>query len=216
MRSVMTAVWLTDLSLSKMTVASLDVKADDDDSYPFDDEDRFDENAPKLNKLGYKCYYFGDGNDGAMRTNKATVSIDGDNFSFYFEKSGGSKGAGRTGEKDDKFYQSGKLLKADSDDKYSVVQRQLVKKTDGTINSELEVVTTKDSTTTEVYNMLDDVDELLSVTKDAGTEILTIDDRNSSAYSGKADSILKAANVARIWKPERGLYLRYQGREWQL
>ena len=101
---------------------SLDVKADDDDSYPFDDEDRFDENAPKLNKLGYKCYYFGDGNDGAMRTNKATVSIDGDNFSFYFEKSGGSKGAGRTGEKDDKFYQSGKLLRAGSDEKYQVVK----------------------------------------------------------------------------------------------
>ena len=101
---------------------SLDVKADDNDSYPFDDEDRFDENAPKLNKLGYKCYYFGDGNDGAMRTNKATVSIDGDNFSFYFEKSGGSKGAGRTGEKDDKFYQSGKLLRAGSDEKYQVVK----------------------------------------------------------------------------------------------
>ena len=75
-----------------------------------------------LIKLGYKCYYFGDGNDGAMRTNKATVSIDGDNFSFYFEKSGGSKGAGRTGEKDDKFYQSGKLLRAGSDEKYQVVK----------------------------------------------------------------------------------------------
>ena len=102
--------------------SSLDIKADDDGSYPFDDEDRFNENAPKLNKLGYKCYYFGDGNDGAMRTNKTTVSIDGDNFSFYFEKSGGSKGAGRTGEKDDKFYQSGKLLKAGSEEKYQVVK----------------------------------------------------------------------------------------------
>ena len=104
------------------TGSGLSVIADDDDTYPFDDEDRFDENAPKLNKLGYKCYYFGDGNDGAMRTNKATVSIDGDNFSFYFEKSGGSKGAGRTGEKDDKFYQSGKLLRAGSDEKYQVVK----------------------------------------------------------------------------------------------
>ena len=104
------------------TGSGLSVIADDDDTYPFDDEDRFDEKAPKLNKLGYKCYYFGDGNDGAMRTNKATVSIDGDNFSFYFEKSGGSKGAGRTGEKDDKFYQSGKLLRAGSDEKYQVVK----------------------------------------------------------------------------------------------
>ena len=32
-------------------------------------------------------------------------------FNFYFEKSGGNKGAGKTGEKDDKFYQSGKLLR---------------------------------------------------------------------------------------------------------
>ena len=53
-----------------------------------------------------------------MRTNKTTVEIDGENFNFYFEKSGGKKGAGLTGEKDDKFYQSGKLLKADTDDKY--------------------------------------------------------------------------------------------------
>ena len=57
-----------------------------------------------------------------MRTNKTTVAIDGDNFSFYFEKSGGSKGAGRTGEKDDKYYQSGKLLRAGSDEKYQVVK----------------------------------------------------------------------------------------------
>jgi len=186
---------------------SLTVWADDDDPYRFDSEDDFDDNAPLYEAAGYYCYYFGDGDDGAMRTNKSTVEIDGENFNFYFEKSGGKKGAGLTGEKDDKFYQSGKLLKADSDDKYSVVQRQLVKKTDGTINSELEVVTTKDSTTTEVYNMLDDVDELLSVTKDAGIEILTIDDLNSSAYSGKADSILKAANINKDLEDLREVYI---------
>jgi len=145
---------------------SLTVWADDDDPYRFDSEDDFDDNAPLYEAAGYHCYYFGGSDDGAMRTNKSTVEIDGENFNFYFEKSGGKKGAGLTGEKDDKFYQSGKLLKADSDDKYSVVQRQLVKKTNGTINSELEVVTTKDSNTTEVYHMLDDVDELLTVVKD--------------------------------------------------
>mgnify|MGYP000046062451 CR=1 FL=1 len=58
-----------------------------------------------------------------MRTNKTTVEIDGDNHNFYFEKSGGKKGAGVTGEKDDKLYQSGMLLKADSDDKYIVVEK---------------------------------------------------------------------------------------------
>ncbi|WP_367942903.1 argininosuccinate lyase [Enterocloster citroniae] len=101
---------------------NFDVKADDDGTYPFDDEDKFNENAPKLEKAGYKCYYFGNGDDGAMRTNKTTISIDGDNYNFYFEKSGGNKGAGLTGDKDDKYYQSGKLLKAGSDEKYQVVE----------------------------------------------------------------------------------------------
>ena len=67
-----------------------DVKADDDDSRPFYNEDDF---------------------------------FDGENTNFYFEKSGGKKGAGVTGEKDDKLYQSGMLLKADSDDKYIVVDK---------------------------------------------------------------------------------------------
>ena len=74
---------------------------------------------------GYECYYFGDGDDGAMRTNKTTVEIDGDNHNFYFEKSGGNKGAGVTGEKDDKYYQSGMLVRAGSDEKYQVVQKMI-------------------------------------------------------------------------------------------
>ena len=59
-----------------------------------------------------------------MRTNKTTVEIDGENHNFYFEKSGGSKGAGKTGEEDDKLYQSGMLLRADSDDKYIVIEKK--------------------------------------------------------------------------------------------
>ena len=108
---------------------SLDVKADDDDNKPFDDEDRFDENALWYEANGYHCYYFGDGDDGAMRTNKTSVTIDGDNYNFYFEKSGGNKGAGKTGEKDDKYYQSGKLVRAGSDEKYQVVKHVNVKDT---------------------------------------------------------------------------------------
>ena len=57
-----------------------------------------------------------------MRTNKTSITIDGDKFNFYFEKSGGNKGAGITGEKDDKYYQSGMLMTAGSDEKYQVVQ----------------------------------------------------------------------------------------------
>ena len=52
--------------------------ADDDDPYRFDSEDDFDDNAPLYEAAGYYCYYFGNGVDGAMRTNKSTVEIDGD------------------------------------------------------------------------------------------------------------------------------------------
>ncbi len=69
-----------------------DVVADDNNDYPFDTEDGFIDNAPYWNAMGYYCYYFGDGDDGAMRTNKTNITIDGDNFNFYFEKSGSHKG----------------------------------------------------------------------------------------------------------------------------
>ena len=68
------------------------------------------------------CYYFGDGNDGSVKTGKQTVDIDGDDFSFNFNKSGGTKGAGKSGVDDDKYYLNGKLLKADKEDKYSVIK----------------------------------------------------------------------------------------------
>ena len=103
-----------------------DVRADDDD-YNFDTEDDFIKNATDYYaKNGYDCYYFGGGEDGAMKTNKTSITIDGDSFNFYFEKSGSKKGAGLTGEKDDKYYLSGMLVKAGSDEKYQVVQKKKV------------------------------------------------------------------------------------------
>ena len=131
---------------------NLDVKADDDDNYPFDDEDRFDENALWYKANGYDCYYFGDDDDGAMRTNKTSVSIDGDNYNFYFEKSGGNKGAGVTGEKDDKYYQTGKLVRAGSDEKYQAVQYVDVADKKG-------------------YAKLDDADDFIDAVKDAGYSV---------------------------------------------
>ena len=101
---------------------SMNVRADDDDTMPFDTEDDFLENAPQYEDLGYKCYYFGDGEDGAMKTGRTTIEIDGDNFTFNFETSGSKKGQGTTGVDDDKIYQSGMLLKAGSDEKYQVVK----------------------------------------------------------------------------------------------
>ena len=110
------------LKFIKEENGGLTVKADDDDTMTFDTEDDFLENAPKYENTKFKCYYFGSGDDGAMRTNKTTIEIDGDNYNFFFEKSGSNKGAGKTGEKDDKYYQSGMLLKAGSDEKYQVIQ----------------------------------------------------------------------------------------------
>ncbi len=106
------------------TYEGLIVNDDDDSAHPFDEEDAFLESAIWYERNGYKSYYFGGGDDGAMRTNKTTVEIDGENHNFYFEKSGSNKGAGITGEKDDKLYMSGMLLKADSDDKYQVIVEQ--------------------------------------------------------------------------------------------
>ena len=49
---------------------SLSVYADDHDTYNFDNEDDFLDHAAEFYEPnGYKCFYFGDGDDGAMRTN---------------------------------------------------------------------------------------------------------------------------------------------------
>ena len=88
----------------------------------FDTEDDFLANAWKWEADGYHLYYFGDGEDGAMKTGKTTVSLDGESFVFNFETSGSKKGRGTTGEDDDKYYQSGMLLSAGNDEKYQILQ----------------------------------------------------------------------------------------------
>ncbi|WAJ24542.1 cell wall-binding protein [Lacrimispora xylanolytica] len=105
---------------SKTKIAS--ILADDNDANPFDTEDNFKKNAPILEADGYFAYYFGGGEDGAMKTNKQNISIDGDSFTFLLNKSGGYKGAGKTGVDNKKYYQSGMMLAASKDDKYSVVK----------------------------------------------------------------------------------------------
>ncbi|MDU3397564.1 MAG: argininosuccinate lyase [Clostridiales bacterium] len=105
---------------------SLDVKDDDNEDAGFgrfDTEDDFLANAANYEQKGYYCYYFGSEEDGSMKTDKTNLEIDGDKFNFYFETSGSKKGAGISGEKDDKLYQSGMLLKAGSDEKYQVVKQ---------------------------------------------------------------------------------------------
>ena len=88
----------------------------------FDTEDNFKASANTLLSEGFYCYYFGSGDDGSMKTNKQTVSIDGESFNFLFNKSGSYKGAGKTGVDNSKYYLSGMLLSAAKDDKYAVIK----------------------------------------------------------------------------------------------
>ncbi len=112
-----------------------EILADDNDDFPFDTEDNFKKNANDLLANHY-CYYFGDGDDGSMKTNKQNIDIDGESFNFLFNKSGTYKGAGKTGVDNSKYYLAGMLLKADKDDKYAVI-----KITNG---NEYELLTTDD------------------------------------------------------------------------
>ena len=165
---------------------NLTVYADDDSTYGFDNEDDFLDNAVDFYEPnGYKCYYFGGDDDGAMRTNKTTVPFDGDNYNFYFEKSGGSKGAGVTGEKDNKLYQSGMLLKADSDDKYIVVEK---------------VTTTENGKTTTTYTKLDDAKDFLNAAGVVSTDELTGKASDASIAIGngntkKAEDLSEAYSI---------------------
>ena len=154
------------------------VVSDDNKDHPFDTEDGFVENAPYWNDLGYYCYYFGGSDDGAMKTNKTNITIDGDNFNFYFEKSGSHKGAGKTGEKDKKYYQSGMLLKSGSDEKYQVVK---------TLDPNYDA--NDDGDSLSGYKKLDDVQAFLDelgVTSQTAPSSVTL---SNYGISKKADDI---------------------------
>ena len=162
---------------------SLTVKDDDDDDWNFDTEDDFIKNSIDFYlKNNYNCYYFGGSEDGSMKTNKTSITIDGDNFNFYFEKSGGNKGAGKTGDKDDKFYQSGKLLRAGSDEKYQVVKK--VTLSNGKV----------------AYQKLDDakafLDDVAHTTPTADSNgKVTIGGTNAGSVTKKSDDLKEAYDV---------------------
>jgi len=97
---------------------------DNADTGRYDTEDDFDafvkSYADEINEGTIRCYYFGNSDDGSMKTGKQTVDIDGDNFTFKFRNSGALKGAGYIGIDDKKLYMAGKQVKADKDDKYNI------------------------------------------------------------------------------------------------
>ena len=98
----------------------IDLLANDNSAEPFDTYDLFRENINDIQGAGYKVYFFG--SDGVMKTGKQTVSIDGDNYTFLFNKSGSEKGAGKNGIDSNKYYMGGMLMSADRSDKYAVVK----------------------------------------------------------------------------------------------
>ena len=112
--------------------------ADDTTGYEYDTEENFDDtvfnHADELTTGAIRFFYFGDSDDGAMKTGKQTVTIDGDNFTFKFKDSSSSKGVAIHGEDDDKLYNGGKLIKADSDDKYKVVEYVTKKDAEGKVS----------------------------------------------------------------------------------
>ena len=91
----------------------------------YDSEDNFDKHVlanADLYKTGeLRTYFFGSGDDGAMKTGKQNVEIDGEKFVFEFDKNGSNKGAGVVGVSDHRFYLAGKLSVADTDAKIEIL-----------------------------------------------------------------------------------------------
>ncbi len=70
----------------------------------------------------YAVYYFGgNSKEGAMKTGKATIDLDGEKYTFEFHKSGSERGQGYHGIQSGSIYDHGRLLKADRDEKLAVV-----------------------------------------------------------------------------------------------
>ncbi|WP_270810298.1 cell wall-binding protein [Hungatella effluvii] len=154
--------------------------ADGDDlaDYHFDTEDSFKANVSNLyTEADYKLYYFGNGDDGSMKTGKQNITIDGDSFNFLFNKSGSSKGVGKFGVDDDKYYLGGMLMKADKDDKYSVVKavQQDGKYTEITMLTTEEFLEEMDVDSAIPSGKEDDYDEYYDVENAAADKTETVD-----------------------------------------
>lgn len=98
-------------------------KLDDENAYDTaDNYNRFVKANEGVFRSGeVRAYFFGGSDDGSMKTGKQSVDLDGEKYTFEFEKNGSKKGAGINGMDDHKFYVGGKLTTADSDNKVEIV-----------------------------------------------------------------------------------------------
>lgn len=169
----------------------------------FDTEDEFKDSMNELYNDGWRLYYFGSGDDGAMKTGKQNITIDGDSFTFLFNKSGSTKGQGKFGYDDKKYYLGGMLMKADKDDKYSVVKT--VTK-DGDYTS-IELLTTEKflhdvdaSNIASQDEYKDDYDEYYDVKTAAADEEVTADGevtKTTYRLVNTSGSVQKSKNKAK-------------------
>ena len=129
----------------------------------YDDDVDADELDDILNGKGGAgdLYYFGAKSDidtdAVMKTGNVTVTLDGESYNFYFQKTGTpstGKGKGVTGIDDDKYvYLKGARIKADSDDKYQLVSvtEKIANNGGVDINSDNAKVAKADAPTTVIY-----------------------------------------------------------------
>ena len=119
-------IGLCALEMNKEDGSKIDkVIMDDMDSDDLDDfMDTYGTKSQE--ETGIYLYYFGDDadSDGSMKTGSVSVNLDGDSYNFQFKKTGAadSRGRGVNGVDDGKYiYKYGQKVKADSDDKYTLV-----------------------------------------------------------------------------------------------
>lgn len=69
-----------------------------------------------------EVYYFGDSpKEGVMETGKCNVNLDGERYTYYFNKSGSGRGAGVNGIYDGAIYEKGRLLTIESGVRYGII-----------------------------------------------------------------------------------------------
>jgi len=129
-------------------------------------------------RCGRKIYFFSndEDHDGSMKTGNQTVNIDGDNFTFKFEKSGTKKGQGVSKVDNDKHkvYLGGMLFRAGSDDKVKILG----------VSSAVVDYTVKE--------FLDEVGATEHQTGDSSEKVAGITvKKNSSYYDWSADTTKK-------------------------
>lgn len=190
---------------STTDIAETDGILSDDDrkDAKFDTVDNYRNSANTLLNDTYHAFYFGNGDDGSMKTGKQSLSIDGEAANFSFVKSGSFKGEGKTGVDSDKYYLAGMLLKADKDDKYAVIE--IDKSVEGKVGYSLlttdEFVKkvggtkTSDKNNSEIWNInynSDKVDyKLVNTAGSVQSGKTKAKDGNDRCYSQKGQTIVK-------------------------